>query len=117
MMTAYRAVGTAAFLLLAGAARPAWAEDPEVFDVVIQGHRFEPAELQVPAGARFTLRVKNADDTPEEFESTPLNVERVIGAGRTAMVKLGPLAPGNYDFVGEFHGDTARGSLTARAIE
>src|SRR5665647_2345769 len=42
--------------------------EPEAL-LVIKGHRFEPAELKVPAGQRVKLTVHNQDPTPEEFES------------------------------------------------
>ena len=46
----------------------AWAADPE-FTLVIRDHRFEPAEIRVPAGQKIKLVVHNQDATPEEFES------------------------------------------------
>ena len=45
----------------------------------------------------------NEDSTPEEFESHQLNREKVIAAGSAASIFIGPLKPGKYAFVGEFH--------------
>jgi hypothetical protein len=55
----------------------------------------------------------NSDDTPEEFESNSLKVEKVIPGGSKATVRIGPLKPGRYDFFGEFHEDTAKGVVIA----
>lgn len=81
--------------------------------LVIREHRFEPAELRVPAGAKLKLIVHNQDATPEEFESHQLNREKVIAPGARAVIYVGPLEPGSYPFFGEFNEKTARGILVA----
>jgi hypothetical protein len=82
-------------------------------NLVIREHRFEPAELRIPAGQKVKLLVHNQDATPEEFESHELNREKVIAANSTATVFVGPLKPGRYPFVGEFNQATAKGVLIA----
>ncbi len=67
----------------------------------------------MPAKKRITLTVINADATPEEFESKKLKVEKVIPGKSKAVVRFGPLEPGRYDFVGEFHEDSAKGVVIA----
>ena len=99
----------AAALLLASAA-PALAQE---ISITIKDHKFEPAELKVPAKKRITLTVINNDPTPEEFESKKLKVEKVIPGRSKAVVRFGPLEPGRYEFVGEFHEDTAKGVVIA----
>jgi plastocyanin len=84
------------------------------FTLTIKDHRFEPAELQVPAGKKVRLLVKNLDATPEEFESHDLKREKVIPGKSEATIIIGPLKPGTYKFVGEFHESTAKGSIIAR---
>ncbi|HEX6959040.1 MAG TPA: cupredoxin domain-containing protein [Ferrovibrio sp.] len=108
-----------AALLLTGivaiaGAGPARAGETPVFTLTIKDHKFDPATLQVPAGKRFELVVKNADATPEEFESKSLRREKIIKGGDQATIKLGPLKPGTYDFFGEFHEDTAKGNIVAK---
>lgn len=88
------------------------AADPEV-SLVIRDHRFEPAEVRVPAGQKVKLLVKNKDATPEEFESHELNREKVIAPNSKATIYVGPLKPGRYPFMGEFNASTARGVLIA----
>ena len=79
----------------------------------IKDHRFEPTEIRVPAGKRVTIYVINEDATPEEFESGPMKVEKIIPGKSKGLVRVGPLAAGRYDFFGDFHQDTAKGVVIA----
>ncbi len=88
----------------------ALADEPAL-ELTIKDHRFEPAELKVPANTRTVINVKNADATPEEFESSELKIEKIIPGNATGVVRLRPLAPGRYEFVGEYHEDTAKGTI------
>lgn len=103
-----------AALVLACALGPAGAAEPESFALTVRGHQFQPAELAVPAGQKIELKVTNADPTPEEFESTDLRREKVVPAGSTISVFIGPLRPGSYEFFGDYNPKTARGRLVAR---
>lgn len=89
-----------------------WAADPE-FALVIRDHRFDPAEIRVPAGQKVKLVVHNQDATAEEFESYELNREKLIAPGTKVTIFVGPLSPGRYPFFGEFHDKTARGAIVA----
>ena len=86
--------------------------EPEAL-LVIKNHKFEPAEVKVPAGQRVKLTVHNQDPTPEEFESHSLNREKVIAAGAKVVIFIGPLKPGKYEFYGEYHEATAKGVVLA----
>jgi len=97
-------------LLLSTAAR---ADDPE-FHLTIRDHRFEPATLEVPANTRIKLLIENTDPTPEEFESYPLNREKLIPGKSRGVVYIGPLRPGTYPFFGDFNQKTAQGQIIAR---
>jgi plastocyanin len=101
----------AALLALSGLISQALAQD---FSLTIKDHKFDPAELQVPAEKVFTLNVTNSDATAEEFESDDVDVEKVIAGGQSATITLGPLDPGRYEFYGEYHEDTAKGTLVAK---
>jgi plastocyanin len=98
-------------LLLAVA--PAWAEEP-TFEISIRDHRFEPARIEIPANQKVRLVVKNLDATAEEFESPDLKREKVIPGGRQAIIAIGPLVPGTYKFIGEYHEATAKGEIVAK---
>jgi len=106
-------VGLLAAGMLLAAAASAPAEEPVSRDLVIRDHKFEPAEIHVPARTRIVLQVENRDDTAEEWESTELKIEKVIAGGRKTPVRLQPLEPGRYPFFGEYHSDTAQGVIVA----
>ena len=91
----------------------AMATDLHEATLVIQGHRFVPAEMTVPAGRKIKLTVVNNDASPEEFESYELNREKVVAGKGRIVVFVGPLRPGRYPYFGEFHMDTAKGTLIA----
>ena len=91
----------------------AFAQLPH-FTLTIKNHRFEPSEITVPAGKRIRLVIENKDPTPEEFKSHSLRVEKVIPGGSKVTLTIGPLSPGAYEFVGEFHESSAKGTLRAK---
>lgn len=106
--------GLAALALSASAVSPVALADEPTFELTISDHRFQPETLNVPANVRIKLVIQNADPTPEEFESYELNREKVISGNSKATVYIGPLEPGTYSFFGEFHEDTAKGSIVAK---
>jgi len=83
------------------------------YTITIKDHKFTPSELKVPANQRVEITVINDDATPEEFESKPMKVEKVIPGKSKGVVRIGPLKPGRYPFVGEFHEATAKGVVIA----
>lgn len=95
------------------AAAPVLAGKP-VFRLDIRNHLFWPSEITVPADTRIRLEVTNRDPTPEEFESYELNREKVIMGNRPGILYIGPLAPGEYPFFGEFHPKSAQGKVIAK---
>jgi len=102
-------------LLLAAAtilSVPALAQTP-TFSTTVRNQAFEPAEITVPAGKKFELHVTNADPAPIEFESKSLRREKIVPPGKTAIITIGPLKPGSYEFEDEFH-PKARGHLIAK---
>ena len=84
------------------------------FALVIKDHKFQPTEIEIPAGQKIALTVKNDDPTPEEFESTELRREKVVAGGEQITVYIGPLKPGKYEFFGDFNPKTARGHIIAK---
>jgi plastocyanin len=99
-------------LALAATGADALAEDYTA-TITLRDHRFEPAELRVPAGKRLSLTVINDDPLSEEFDSSALKVEKVIAGKSQGVVHISPLKPGTYEFVGEYHDATAKGRLIA----
>lgn len=94
-------------LLSLAAATAVAAPTVEEFTLTIKNHAFEPKEITIPAGKKIKLLVVNKDATPAEFESKPLGREKVIPGKSTGTVNLGPLAPGRYPFVEEYHENDA----------
>ena len=103
----------AASLLVALSSGAFAAGEPE-FSLAIEGHKFTPERIEVPAGKKVKLFVENKDATPEEFESSTLKIEKVIPAKSKATIFVGPLKPGEYKFVGEFNEKTAKGVIVAK---
>ena len=93
----------AATVLMATAAH---AQQGTSLSISVKNHRFQPAELSAPANVPITLRVKNLDPTPMEFESVSLRVEKVVTGNSEGIVRLRPLAPGRYNFFDDFHQET-----------
>ena len=100
-------------LLLACAALPLSAAPLPSFELILRDGHFTPALLEVPAGQRFKIVLKNIGQGPAEFESTPLRVEKVLSAGVTTFVVIHPLKPGSYPFFDEFNPQLPEGSILA----
>ena len=81
------------------------------YTLVIKDHKFLPEQLRVPAGQKVKILIDNQDAAPEEFDSYALNREKVITARGKGIIFIGPLKPGTYGFTGEFHQDTAKGTI------
>jgi hypothetical protein len=112
-LTVRRGFGYLLGLTLLAASNLAAAQTPSV-SLVIRNHRFEPEQVAVPTDQKVELHIKNADPTPEEFESTDLRREKVVPAGEEIVVYVGPLRAGHYEFFGDFNPKTARGHLVAQ---
>ena len=100
-------------LILVEMATSASAQEP-AYTLVIKDHQFQPTEIEIPAGQKIALTVKNNDPTPEEFESTELRREKVVPGGEQIIVYIGPLKPGRYEFFGDFNPTTARGHIVVK---
>ena len=84
------------------------------YKLVTKEHRFQPSELRIPAGKKIKLLIENQDATSEEFESHPLNREKVIAGNSTATIYIGPLQTGSFPFFGEFNEATAQGVIVVK---
>ena len=93
-------------ILLAFSAGTAFAAAGE-FTLTIKDHAFQPKEISIPAQKKIKLLVVNKDSTPAEFESKALGREKVIPGNSTGTINLGPLQPGRYSFVEEYHENDA----------
>ena len=107
-----RRVALAIAVVALAAAVPALADVPS-YPIALKGHQFVPNELQVPAGAKLKLLVRNEGNTPSEFESNQLHREKIVAPGQQIEVFVGPLDPGSYEFFDDFHPQT-RGHLIVK---
>lgn len=88
------------------------ADAPQAL-LTLDHHRFSPETLSVPAGQKVRITLVNRDGALEEFDSTDLKVEQVVTPKGRISFWVGPLEPGRYNFMGEFHAATAKGEITA----
>ena len=76
--------------------------------------KFEPAVIEVPAGKKLRLDIRNEGKSAIEFESRDLRQEKVIPPGGKASVTINALKAGEYKFFDEFHEKTGQGKLVAK---
>lgn len=105
--TLFYPAAISALLLFSAAAH---AED---YVIVLKDHQFSPKELSIPAGQKVKVTVKNMDSSPAEFESHDLNREKVISANSEAIIFIGPLNAGSYNYFDEFHPE-AKGAIVVK---
>lgn len=91
-------------------AQPAGAAE---YKVTLKNHRFTPSTIKVKAGTPNVIVLSNEDPTADEFDSESLKVEKVVAGNSTGKVRIRPLAPGRYPFMGEYHAKTAQGVVIA----
>ena len=100
---------------------PGWATDSHAetgelptFHVVARDGRLSPERIEVPAGKRIKLTIRNEGPGPIEFENLDLRVEKVLAPGAASFVVTPPLRPGVHAFIDEFHPETAKMQLIAK---
>jgi len=107
-----RRVAITALVFALALAAPAVA-DPPAFQISLKNGEFVPSEVQIPAGVKVKLVVRNDNKTPSEFESNQFHREKVVGPGQEITVFVGPLDAGSYEFFDDFHPST-RGRLIVK---
>jgi len=101
-----------ALVMMAVAASGLALADP--IELNLTGHKFTPADSTVPANQKFQVKIFNHDDTPAEFESHDLKVEKIVVGGGSISITVGPLKPGTYKFVDDYNPYDAFGTFTAK---
>ena len=110
LITVLTSCALTVLLLSAGVAS---AENRKIEMTVKDGY-FAPTDIEMVAGEKIDLIVKNIGNEAEEFESIELKREKIVAPGKSITVKLGPLKAGTYGFFGEFHPETARGKVIVK---
>jgi len=82
------------------------ADEPVALSITIKDQQFDPAELHAPPGHPIVIHVKNLNPIVSEFESSDLHFEKIVPAGREAVVYVRPQRPGRYNFYDDFHHET-----------
>ena len=62
-------------------AASALADDPN-FAITLKNNQFVPSEVQIPAGVKVKLVVRNENPTTSEFESNQFHREKVVTPGQ-----------------------------------
>ena len=113
-LTTKAGIGVTACIAVLALAQPALSQQQaREIQITHRGKQFRPAEVSVPAKIPLTLRIKNLDAEPIEFESDALHVEAVINGNGEATVSVQALSPGRYEFFDDFNQKT-HGYLIAK---
>jgi len=112
-MRAAQATAAAVLLAVVAPARAQAAEEP-TFQIVFRNGAIEPKRLEVPAGTRFRLEIRNEDDAPAEFESVELHKEKVLAPHSQTVMVIRTLDPGEYSFFDDFHPGAPPAVLVAK---
>jgi plastocyanin len=114
-MTGIRKAAALAFAaaLIAPLAPFAAAEDLPTFRLEMADGKLNPARIEVPAGKRVKIEVRNTGKGAVEFESVQLRKEKVLAPGAESFVVIAPLDPGEYKFFDDFH-QQAQGLIVAK---
>ena len=97
-------------VLTVGAAH---AADLPTFNLEMNDGKLNPARIEVPAGQRIKIEVRNTGKGAAEFESVQLRKEKVLAPGADSFVVIAPLSPGEYKFFDDFH-QQAQGVIVAK---
>jgi hypothetical protein len=99
---------------LAATAPAAHAAEEATVEIVARDGRLLPEVLEVPAGVKLRLTLRNEGKTPVEFENLELRVEKLMAPNSASRVVVQPLKPGTYVFIDEFKADTGKMRLIAK---
>ncbi|HPG03385.1 MAG TPA: cupredoxin domain-containing protein [Beijerinckiaceae bacterium] len=103
-----------AFLVLALVAPHAARAEEPTFQVVFENGKIEPLSIEVPAKTRIRLELINKGDSPAEFESKPLRLEKVLAPHSQSVLVIRTLDPGEYPFFDDFHPNAPPAVVVAR---
>jgi len=73
------------------------------YTLTIKNHLFQPSQLAIPAGEKVKLVIRNQDSLPTEFESSDLSREVIVPGHGEAIIYLGPIDSGTYQFFNDFN--------------
>ncbi|PMS33300.1 Cupredoxin-like domain-containing protein [Trinickia symbiotica] len=115
-MSVYRKIAgfaSAVIIAMASVGTAAHADDLPTFKLEMADGKLNPARIDVPAGKRIKIEIRNTGKGAVEFESVELRKEKVLAPGADSFVVIAPLDPGQYKFFDDFH-QTAQGVIVAK---
>jgi len=117
-MSIFASLRPVGFCLAAGlgllvALPPAQAQQAKEITITYRNKHFSPADVGAPGNTPLTLRIKNNDADPMEFESETLHFEKIVNGNSEATINLQPLKPGKYGFFDDYHA-SSEGNLIVR---
>jgi hypothetical protein len=103
-------------MMLIGAAvfGRAAADEMPVFSLQFKDGVITPLRLEVPAEQPFKIELHNTGNTPAEFESTELHLEKVLAGQSSSFIVIRRLSPGEHKFFDDFHPGTPQAVLVAK---
>ena len=87
------------------------AEGLATYALTLKNHHFTPTEIHAPTGKPLFVSVQNLANSADEFELHNPAIEKVIPAGQDGKVRISPLGPGRFAFLGDLHQDSAPGAI------
>ena len=98
-------------LVVLALASPLRAEDIVTYETTLKDKAFTVAEIKVPAGKPFVIKLNNANAAAAELEAKELKIEKVVAGNSSIVVRVKAMAPGKYLFVDEYQEDVAKGYI------
>jgi len=89
------------------------ADDAVTVKLEMADGKLTPARIEVPAGKRIRIEVRNTGKGAAEFESVQLRKEKVLAPGAESVVVVAPPSPGEYKFFDDFH-QAAQGVIVVK---
>jgi hypothetical protein len=109
MKQRFNSTALVALAFVVVAATPSRADDVTTYETTLKDAAFTVAEIKVPAGKPFIIKMTNANAAPAELEAKELDIEKVAAGNSTIVVRVKAMEPGKYLFVDEYQEDVAKG--------
>jgi Cupredoxin-like domain len=86
----------------------AFAEDLITYEITLKGNLITPAEVHVPAGKPFILKLNNQNAAPAELEAKDLKIEKPAAGNSSILARVKAMSPGKYLVVDEYQEAVAK---------
>ncbi|MDE2445461.1 MAG: cupredoxin domain-containing protein [Alphaproteobacteria bacterium] len=93
------------------AAATAQAEEIVTYETTLKDATFSVAEIKVPAGKPFIIKLNNANAAAAELEAKDLKIEKIVAGNSSIVVRVKAMEAGKYLFVDEYQESIAKGYI------